>query len=124
MLRRTAKDAVPARYHAEQRGFKFSLPLTVEGPDIDGSLFREETTLAYMSHAAAVFPLQSPVSPGTRLKIALTLPPRLSEGRSLRLVVKGTIVLIDPRGPAGRPPRVSLKLENRYAVEAGEACPA
>jgi len=116
MLRRNAGGPLPPRRNVE-RGFKLSLPLTVEGPDIDGCLFREQTTLSYISHAAALFPLKSRVSVGSRLKLALALPPKLSEGRDLRLVVKGTIAFIDSAPRNGSEPRVSLSLENRYVVE-------
>ena len=123
MLRRIARDNIPIRHRVSERGFNLALPLVVEGPDLDGRLFREETTLAYMSHAAAVFPLASPVALGTRLKIALALPPKLAEGRDLRLVVKGTVVFIDPSSPGAHPvsSQISLRLENRYIVETGPA---
>jgi hypothetical protein len=119
MLRRHALEPLPVRRHAEERGFKLSLPLTVEGPDIDGFLFREETTLVYMSHAAAIFALRSPVCVGSRLKLAVKLPPKLAEGKDMRLVIKGTIALVDPGPEDGPGAQVSLRLENRYAVEAG-----
>lgn len=82
MLRRISTDNTPVRRHAEQRGFKLSLPLTVEGPDADGALFREETILTYMSHVGALFPLKTPVSPGSRLKLAVALPPNSMRGRT------------------------------------------
>ncbi len=117
---RNALDNRPVRRSGEERGFKLSLPLTVEGPDIDGTLFKEETVLSYMSHIAAMFPLRSQVSLGSRLKLAVALPPKLAEGKCLWLVIKGTIVLIDDGTRDGDgPPRISLRLENRYSVEGG-----
>lgn len=82
MLRRIPTDTLPVRRHAEQRGFKLSLPLTVEGPDADGALFREETTLSYMSHVGALFPLRTLVAPGSRLKLAVSLPPSWGRARA------------------------------------------
>jgi len=117
MLRRIPADTLPVRRHAEQRGFKLSLPLTVEGPDADGALFREETTLSYMSHVGALFPLRTPVAPGSRLKLAVSLPPKLGEGKSLKLVIKGTIVFTEPGNEVDAPAQVSLRLESRYIVE-------
>jgi hypothetical protein len=117
MLRRISTDNTPVRRHAEQRGFKLSLPLTVEGPDADGALFREETILTYMSHVGALFPLKTPVSPGSRLKLAVALPPKLDEGKSLKLVIKGTIAFTEPAGEDGEPAQVSIRLESRYIVE-------
>lgn len=117
MLRRISTDNTPVRRHAEQRGFKLSLPLTVEGPDADGALFREETILTYMSHVGALFPLKTPVSPGSRLKLAVALPPKLDEGKNLKLVIKGTIAFTEPGGEDGEPAQVSMRLESRYIVE-------
>jgi hypothetical protein len=119
MLRRISTDNTPVRHHAEQRGFKLSLPLTVEGPDADGTLFREETTLAYMSHVGALFPLKTAVSPGSRLKLAVALPPKLDEGKNLKLIIKGTIVFTEPGSEDGAPAQVSMRLESRYIVETG-----
>jgi hypothetical protein len=121
MLRRISTDTLPVRRHAEQRGFKLSLPLTVEGPDTDGGLFREETTLSYMSHVGALFPLRTPVAPGSRLKLAVALPPKLGEGKNLKLVIKGTIVFTEPGNEDGAPSQVSLRLESRYIVESAAA---
>ena len=117
MLRRISTDNTPVRRHAEQRGFKLSLPLTVEGPDADGAHFREETILTYMSHVGALFPLKTPVSPGSRLRLAVALPPKLDEGKKLKLIIKGTISFTEPAGEDGEPTQVSMRLESRYIVE-------
>lgn len=119
MSRRILTENVPVRHHAEQRGFKLSLPLTVEGPDACGRPFREETILAYMSHVGALFPLRTAVSPGSRLKLAVALPPKLDEGKNLKLVIKGTIVFIEPGEEEVVPSQISLRLESRYFVETG-----
>jgi len=117
MLRRITTDTTPVRRHAEQRGFKLSLPLIVEGPDSGGALFREETTLAYMSHVGALFPLRTPVAPGSRLKLAVALPPKLDEGKNLKLVIKGIVVFTEPATDDGEPAQISMRLESRYIVE-------
>jgi len=118
MLRRTTWDYRPVRSRTAERGFKFSLPLTVEGPDIDGAPFREDTTLDYMSHAGALFPLESPVALGSRLKLVVALPDKLAEGRRLKLVVKGTIIDVDPdKRREGRASKIALRLESRYVIE-------
>lgn len=121
MLSRTAWASRPVRHRPPERGFKLSLPMTVEGPDPDGEFFQEETTLAFMSHQGALFPLRNPVSLGSRLKLAIVLPPKLGEGRSLRLVVKGTIVDVDPVEGGDRAPQVALRLESRYLIQADAA---
>lgn len=117
MLRRITTDTTPVRRHAEQRGFKLSLPLVVEGPDAEGALFREQTTLAYMSHMGALFPLRTPVSPGSRLKLAVALPPKLDEGKNLKLVIKGIVLFTEPGTEDGELAQISIRLESRYIVE-------
>ncbi len=116
MLRTLSREDLPVRHHAEQRGFELRLPMTVEGPDAIGSYFREETVLSRMSHIGALFTLSSQVSLGTRLKLAIDLPPKLSLGQDLKLIVKGTIAYIEPAGREETPRQISLRLENRYSI--------
>ncbi len=120
MTSRTSWESRPFRHRPAERGFKLTLPMSVEGPDPSGTFFREDTTLAYMSHQGAVFPLWSPVAPGSRLKLSIVLPPKLGEGRNLTLVVKGTIVDIDP-SEGGAAPQVAIRLESRYIIQADAA---
>jgi hypothetical protein len=119
MLSRTSWESRPVRHRPTGRGFKLSLPMTAEGPDNDGNLFREDTVLAYMSHQGALFPLWAPVALGSRLKLTIALPPKLGEGRGLKLLVKGTIVDIDTAGGGDRTaPQVAIRLESRYIIQA------
>ena len=120
MLSRTAWESRTLRPRPAERGFKLSLPMRVEGPDPEGSFFHEETTLTYMSHQGALFPLRNAVSLGSRLKLVVALPPKLGEGRTLRLVVKGTIVDVDTAGRDADAPQVALRLESRYIIQAEE----
>jgi hypothetical protein len=46
------------------------------------------------------------------------LPPKLGEGRNLKLVVKGTIVDVDSNGGDGHLRQVALRLESRYIIQA------
>ena len=121
MLSRISWESRPLRRRPAERGFKLSLPMTVEGPDPDGTFFREETSLSFMSHQGALFPLSNPVALGSRLKLAIALPPKLGEGRNLTLVVKGTIVDIDAAEGDGACPQVAIRLESRYIIQADSA---
>ena len=121
MLSRITWETRPLRHRPAERGFKLSLPMSVEGPDPEGTFFREDTMLAFMSHQGAVFPLWSPVALGSRLKLAIALPPKLGEGRSLTLVVKGTIVDIDAAEGDGAAPKVAIRLESRYIIQGDAA---
>jgi len=121
MLSRNSWESRPFRHRPAERGFKLSLPMSVEGPDPSGSFFSERTTLLFMSHQGALFPLRSPVSLGSRLKLAINLPPKLGEGRNLTLVVKGTIIDVDAAEAEGSPPQVAIRLESRYLIQADNA---
>jgi hypothetical protein len=121
MLSRIAWESRPVRHRPPERGFKLALPMTVEGPDPDGAFFREETTLGFMSHQGALFPLWNPVAVGSRLKLVIALPPKLGEGRNLKLVVKGTIVDIDSAVGESASPQVAIRLESRYVIQAEPA---
>jgi hypothetical protein len=118
MLSRITWESRPVRSRPAGRGFKLSLARSVEGPDPDGAFFHEETTLSYMSHQGALFPLKNAVALGSRLKLVVALPPKLGEGRTLKLVVKGTIVDVEPGEGDGAPPQVALRLESRYIIQA------
>jgi len=118
MLRGISWESRPVRHRPPERGFKLSLPLTVEGPGPDGTFFHEETTLAFMSHQGALFPLKSPVALDSRLKLVVSIPPKLGEGRNLKLVVMGTIVDVDSNGGDGHARQVALRLESRYIIQA------
>ncbi len=121
MLSRIAWESRPVRHRPAERGFKLALPMTVEGPDPNGTFFREGTTLSFMSHQGALFPLSSPVALGSRLKLSIALPPKLGEGRCLTLVVKGTIVDVDAGDGNEAAPQVALRLESRYIIQADAA---
>lgn len=121
MLSRISWESRPVRRRPPERGFKLSLPMTVEGPDSDGTFFREETLLSTMSHQGALFPLRSAVALGSRLKLVVALPPKLGEGRDLKLVVKGTIVDVEPGAGDGGAPQVAMRLESRYIIQADAA---
>jgi hypothetical protein len=94
--------------------------MTVEGQDARGQTFKEETVLAYMSHKGASFPLSTPVTIDTRLRLVIALPERLAEGQNLRMVIHGRTILVEPPAEPGQPPRVSLQLDSRYIIKPDE----
>jgi hypothetical protein len=121
MLSRISWETRPLRHRPPERGFKLALPMSVEGPDPEGTFFHEDTLLAFMSHQGAVFPLWSAVALGSRLKLSVMLPPKLGEGRNLTLVVKGTIIDIDAGDGDGAAPQVAIRLESRYVIQSDAA---
>ena len=121
MLSRISWESRPVRHRPAERGFKLALPVTVEGPDPNGTFFHEKTTVSFMSHQGALFPLTTPVTLGSRLKLSIALPPKLGEGRNLTLVVKGTIIDVDAGDGNGSAPQVAIRLESRYIIQADAA---
>ena len=106
---------------SKEHGFTFPLPTMVEGMDIGGTTFREETTLSYISHQRSTFPLKSGVTLGTRLKLIIDLPKKLSEDQSLKLAIKGRVVAIELEERQNVKKKISVKFESRYIItpEAG-----
>lgn len=115
---RTSANPGPSRRRYEvERGFEIPLQMTVEGTDARGRKFCEETVLSYMSHKGASFPMRSPVSAGARLRLAISLPPRLAEDKPLKMIIHGQTILVESASEPGAPPRVSIRLESRYLIE-------
>jgi hypothetical protein len=120
MLRKYPREGFSSRRYEVERGFELPLPMTVEGQDARGQTFKEETVLAYMSHKGASFPLNTPVTIDTRLRLVIVLPERLAEGQNLRMVIHGRTILVEPSPEPGQPPRVSLQLDSRYIIKPDE----
>lgn len=99
-----------------ENGFNMSLPMLVEGTDAAGVEFKEETILSFMSHKMATFDLKAPVLAGTKLKLIVALPPRLSEGDDLKLAVRGDVFLVEASPEDQSKQRVFLNLESRYII--------
>ena len=103
-----------------RKGQVFSLPLPtlVSGQDAGGRDFQERTVLFYISDSGASFNLSRLPAPGARLRLAIDLPPSLSEDRSLKLIINGRVALIEaPEAGPGRQ-RISLRFESRYIIQA------
>ena len=70
-----------------ERGFTFPLPMQVEGINARGQDFSEGTILTYINHQGSSFYLKNPVHIGTRLRLVIDLPEKLSEDKNLKLVI-------------------------------------
>jgi hypothetical protein len=67
----------------KNQGFTFPLLTQVEGTNAKGREFMEETVLTFISHEGSSFCLKNPVQAGSRLKLIVDLPEKLSEGALL-----------------------------------------
>lgn len=101
----------------QEEGFNLPLRMMVEGNDIAGNHFLENTQLTYISHHGSSFWLQTKVKEGADLKLSIDLPARLSQDTDLKLIIRGKIVFIEaPKSDSNRQ-RISLKFENKYIIE-------
>ncbi len=115
-----SKSSPPPLDRNPRRGQVFNLPLPtlVTGPDTCGKAFQERTVLFYISDSGASFNLKSPVAPGTRLRLAIDLPPALADNSSLKLVINGRVALVEPPEAHSDRQRISLRLDSRYIIQA------
>jgi hypothetical protein len=100
-----------------EQGFSIPLQTLVEGRDVSGREFNEKTVLNYISHNGSSFWMANSVPVGSELKLIIDLPPKLSEEKDLKLIIKGRVVFVE--APKDQDPRhrVSLKFENKYIIK-------
>ena len=98
-------------------GFSIPLNMEIHGKDTQGNDFDEKTVLTYISHNGSSFWMANPVAEGSELKLTIDLPPKLSDEKNLKLIIKGKVVFVE--APKNEDPRhrVSLKFENKYIIK-------
>ena len=101
----------------QEEGFNIPLPMIVEGLDIAGNHFTENSQLNYISHHGSSFWLQTPVMEGADLKLTIDLPMNLSQEKDLKLIIRGKIVFIEAPKAEELRQRISLKFENKYIIQ-------
>ena len=103
-----------------EQGFNLPLLVLVEGKDIAGKPFKEKSIISYISHLGSSFWLTNPVSIDDELKLTIGLPPKLSEGKNLNLIVKGKVAFIEASGNQNFRQRISLKFDSKYIIKSEE----
>ena len=100
-----------------EHGFSIPLDIQIHGKDTQGEDFNEKTVLTYISHNGSSFWMANSVAEGSELKLIIDLPPKLSDDKNLKLIIKGRIVFVE--APKNEIPkhRVSLKFENKYIIK-------
>ncbi len=99
------------------RGFNFPLSTQVEGVDARGAGFSEATVLTFINHQGSTFSLKSPVSIGTRLKLIIDLPEKLAEDKSLKMAIKGRVVMIEMKRNPAAGQKVTVHFDSRYIIK-------
>ena len=97
--------------------FSFPLHTVVEGHNLTGNPFKEETSLAYISHQGSCFSLKNRVDLGCRLKLIVDLPEKLAENKNLKLVLKGEVVFIETPKGSHFPHQVYMKFDTKYVIQ-------
>jgi hypothetical protein len=108
------------RFGYGEQGFNIPLQTQIQGKDTLGKDFNEKTVLAYISHSGSSFWMANSVVEGSELKLIIDLPPKLSDEKNLKLIIKGRVVFVE--APKNEDPRhrVSLKFENKYIIKDDE----
>jgi len=101
----------------KEKGFSLSLPTQVEGQDLEGKIFNENTSLSYISDQGSSFWLRTPVSIGLDLKLTVDLPPKLAQDQNLKLIIRGKVIFVEAATDQMPKQRVSIKFENKYIIE-------
>ncbi len=74
--------------------WRFDLPLSavVRGKLPGGKTFEEKTILENISSGGAFFLLTSPIPVGSKFKITVEIPHKLTEGKNVHLKLSGTVL--------------------------------
>jgi len=105
-------------FSPRERGFNFPLPTLVEGQNARGQEFREETVLSYINHVGSTFYLKNPVNIGTRLRLVIDLPEKLSQDKSLKLVIRGRVGRVESLRESCPGQKVLIHFDSKYVIKA------
>jgi hypothetical protein len=101
----------------DEQGFNIPLQTLIKGKNASGKDFDERTVLSYISHNGSSFWMANPVTVGNELKLIIDLPPKLSEDKTLKLIIRGRVVFVEAPKNKDHRHRVSLKFENKYMID-------
>ncbi|MBM3294073.1 MAG: PilZ domain-containing protein [Candidatus Aminicenantes bacterium] len=107
-------------FSSRERGFNFPLPTTVEGQNARGREFREDTVLSYINHQGSSFYLRNPVNIGVRLRLVIDLPEKLSQDKSLKLVIRGRVARVEGLRESGGAKKVMIHFDSKYVIKPEE----
>lgn len=122
MKMRKIKRASNTEQALEQppREFAMPLPMKVSGIDVRGQEFQETSVLSSISSEEASFLLKTEVERQSLLKLVIPLPPKLSDGQPLNLVLKGKVVSVEPVHGEDKGKKILLRLDSRYFIGESE----
>lgn len=116
-IRKQITTAVDLNRRREWR-FDLPLPAEIKGQLPQGKQFREKTVLENISSTGAYFTLDSSLVVGSKVNLAIELPPELTEGRKIKLCLDGVTVRLEKKGQKGRKQGVAVRFKDyRFQVE-------
>jgi hypothetical protein len=117
MIKQSFLDAGEAR-GGRDPGFSFPLPTSVQGLNARGREFVEDTVLSYINHELSSFILRNPVEIGTRLRLVIDLPEKLSlEDKDLKLVLKGRVEKVEVQRDRTASQKITVKFDGKYIIK-------
>lgn len=111
------KNGAANLFGAGERGFTFPLPSSVTGHNTRGQEFAEETVLSYIDHQGASFFLKNAVPIGARLRLVVDLPEKLSQDKSLKLVIKGRVVQAEDLRDVAGGQKITIHFDSKYIIK-------
>jgi hypothetical protein len=100
----------------KEAGFTFPLPTRVQGLNARGQEFTEDTLLSIINHQGSSFFLRNRVNIGTRLRLVIDLPEKLSAGNDLKLVIKGKVTQVEAADPRAVSQKVAVAFDSKYII--------
>ncbi len=119
-----ASSLAPAGIARRKEG-RFELPLTadVQGSLPRGTKFLETAKIRNISSTGAYLYLQAAVIVGTKLTLAISLPPEATEGKYLRLKINGAVVRMEKARKTSRKLGVAVRFTKEYRFVAAPKRP-
>jgi len=102
-----------------RKEFRLEIPLSakVEGKTATGQPFSEKTTIVNISSLGAYFSLDAIVTIGSRLLIKMELPSQLTQGKKLKLKLRGQVVRLEQSTFNTKHQGVALNFDEEFKSE-------
>lgn len=111
------QNKVPLDVKIDRRKeWRLELPLSavVEGKLPQGKKFKEETTLQDISAHGAYFFLNSGITVGSKLKLAIPVPEELTENKKTTLHLNGSVIRLEKVEKKEKKQGVALRFSKNY----------
>lgn len=109
--------AISNRNRRKEFRLELPLPAKVGGKAADGKPFSEKTTIINISSLGAYFSLDAVVTIGTSILVQIELPSQLTEGKKLKLKLRGQVVRIEQSPFTEKLQGVALNFDEEFTSE-------